>query len=351
MRRALALAVPLLLVALAGTGKAHNGVEHETGGPVQSHAPGLKLKRVAAVKGALYAVNTKRWGLLVASGNGRVYAQRDGRRSVVVDLGSDVPYSLAVKGSTLYVFSTQSFARVPSTISAVNLKSLRRRAVLSIPTPVPGERNGHFGGQVAIGPGGELFVSTGDGGNSKAPDPYGAPQDPRNPYGKLLEVDPASGAWTVWGMGLRNPFRFSIEGGSILVADVGHDRMEEMTRVDLAAKPPVNFGWSYFEGTLPFRGESPTSTVPPTFEILHSRRFCSITGGTMIRARSLPGLRGRYVFGDYCGGDIRSVRLGDERSRSTGLRLPELVALSTDRAGSVYAVSMKHGVYRLGRSR
>ena len=70
-----------------------------------------------------------------------------------------------------------------------------------------------------------------------------------------------------------------------------------------------------------------------------------------MRDRSVPGLYGRYVYGDFCDGRIRAATLRVGR-RTTGrpLSVPEVEGLSSfgeDAAGRVYAVSLSGPVYRL----
>src|SRR5436190_19249659 len=82
----------------------------------------------------------------------------------------------------------------------------------------------HYGGQLQIGPEGNLFIGTGDGGGSN--DQHHNAQDLGSLLGKILRIDPdASGLlpYTVpagnpfgneiWSYGLRNPFRFSFDRG------------------------------------------------------------------------------------------------------------------------------------------
>jgi hypothetical protein len=94
--------------------------------------------------------------------------------------------------------------------------------------------------------------------------------------------------------------------------------------------------------------------VPPVITHSHSgTNFCSITGGYVIRDRSLRGSRffGRYVYGDYCDGRLRIARLHRPRSASklTGLRVSSLASFGEDGRGRVYAVSLNGPIYRIGR--
>jgi hypothetical protein len=90
--------------------------------------------------------------------------------------------------------------------------------------------------------------------------------------------------------------------------------------------------------------------VPPVIERLHSRGYCSITGGYVVRDRALGSLFGRYVYGDLCSSRLRSARLGRPRARrdrALRLRVSELSSFGEDGRGRFYAVSLRGPVYRL----
>jgi hypothetical protein len=81
--------------------------------------------------------------------------------------------------------------------------------------------------------------------------------------------------------------------------------------------------------------------------------YCSIIGGYVIRDRSLRGSRfsGRYIYGDLCNATLRLafLRRPAAPTRSTGLRVSNLVSFGEDGRGRVYAVSLAGPVYRIGR--
>jgi glucose/arabinose dehydrogenase len=184
-------------------------------------------------------------------------------------------------------------------------------------------RPNHNGGNLVFGPDGMLWIGTGDGGGSGDPDDVA--QDPSSLLGKMLRVDPdpAGGlapapgnpAWggrpEVWGIGLRNPWRYSFdrETGRLWIADVGQSSTEEVSVVDPDAARP-DFGWDSMEGDQPFEGSADAAYVAPAVTYRHDAG-CSITGGHVYRGRAVQSLVGWYVFGDYCGGWIRAVRADD----------------------------------------
>ena len=84
----------------------------------------------------------------------------------------------------------------------------------------------------------------------------------------------------------------------------------------------------------------------------HGQGFCSITGGYVIRDRSLGrGWYGRYVYADYCDGTLRlaHLRRPNASSRRTGLSVSHPVSFGEDSRGRIYVVSLDGPVYRLAR--
>jgi glucose/arabinose dehydrogenase len=232
----------------------------------------------------------------------------------------------------------------------------------------------HNGGLLVFGPDRLMYVGFGDGGG--AYDRHGArgnAQSLGTLLGKILRIDPrrgASGAYTVprdnpfvgrpgargeiYAYGLRNPWRFSFDRatGDLEIADVGQDRVEE---VDFARKGEArgaNYGWRVFEGNRRvYPNEQAPGAVSPVLTYTHDGGGCSITGGYVVRDRTLPSLFGRYVYGDLCLGKVRAVQLGPGFARGDrSLGLPKVSLLSSfgeDARGHVYATSINGPVYRL----
>jgi glucose/arabinose dehydrogenase len=236
----------------------------------------------------------------------------------------------------------------------------------------PGEPN-HNGGQLAFGPDGLLYVGIGDGGGAEDPDD--SAQDRGSLLGKILRIDPhrdGSRRYTVpagnpfvgkpgrdeiYSLGLRNPYRFSFQRirgrARILIGDVGQSAFEEIDYESLGFASGVNFGWNDFEG---FRRTAfgdppvPRQAKPVLVYGTHSRGRCAVIGGFVVRDRRLRGLRGRYLYGDFCSGELRSFRprlKGARGDRSLGLRVPDLSSFGLGRGGRLYATSLAGRVYRL----
>jgi glucose/arabinose dehydrogenase len=231
----------------------------------------------------------------------------------------------------------------------------------------------HNGGLLLFGPDHHLYIGTGDGGGAgDQHGPRGNAQNLGSLLGKILRIDPvASGGrpYTVpsdnpfvgrsgargeiYAYGLRNPWRFSFDRrtGDLAIGDVGQDKVEEIDFVARGRGRGANFGWRVFEGRSVYSpGESAPGHRSPVITRTHAQGWCSITGGVVVRDPKLPGLRGRYVFGDYCKGRILSARLSPGRARSvrnTPLKVESLSSFGEDASGRVYATSLSGSVYRL----
>lgn len=239
---------------------------------------------------------------------------------------------------------------------------------LTIPHPM--EEN-HNGGQLQFGPDGYLYAGIGDGGGSN--DPFETGQNLEDLRGKLLRIDPGAtggaqyaippdnpfvgmpGADEVWSYGLRNPYRFSFDRytGALTIGDVGQNAWEE---VDFAVQPApgrgVDYGWDCREGRhdLELAGCIPGISTDPVLEYSHQAGGCSITGGYVVHDPGLPELEGRYVYADFCRGQIRSALLapgGATGDRAEGLPVPSPSSFGQDSCGRIYVASLSGPVFRL----
>lgn len=227
----------------------------------------------------------------------------------------------------------------------------------------------HNGGQLEFGPDGNLYISIGDGGGGG--DPFESGQSLSTLLGKILRLEPQMDAEpTIWSYGLRNPWRFSFDRatGNMVVGDVGQGAHEE---VDLAPSPApgvvggegANYGWNCREGFSPYPNPGASCTgasgfTEPVFDYPHSNpgngtaHGCSITGGYVVRDPSLGDLYGRYLYADYCVGEIRSLVLPSAAGglaggdRSEGLSVANPVSFGEDSCGRLYVVSQIGTVYR-----
>ena len=182
----------------------------------------------------------------------------------------------------------------------------------------------HNGGQISFGPDGYLYIIFGDGGS--AGDPQGNGQNLNTLLGSLIRIDidnptgnlnygiPPDNPFTIslaardeiYAYGLRNMWRFSwdFETGLLWGADVGQNAYEE---IDIIYSG-LNYGWNTMEGNhcYPIGSECSTEGLElPVWEYeLYVDGVCSITGGYVYRGSDLYGLIGKYIYGDWCTGDI-----------------------------------------------
>lgn len=210
----------------------------------------------------------------------------------------------------------------------------------------------HQGGTLQFGPEGYLYIGVGDEGadfdsfnnaqridgnffsailridvdmlsNNVPPNPHPAvnpgtyyvPSD--NPYLGLTSfrgqaVEPLQIRTEFFAIGFRNPFRFAFDPVSreLFVNDVGQNQREEINRVQAGG----NYGWHFFEGTLPspaFPPADPLEFQPPIYEYQHAGLKLAITAGLPYRGSKYPDLYGAYVFFDFGGsmGILRQDRL------------------------------------------
>ena len=247
-----------------------------------------------------------------------------------------------------------------------------RRVLLGIAQPYAN----HNGGMLAFGPDGDLYVGLGDGGS--AGDPGNRAQSVSTLLGKLLRIDvngtdgthqyriPSSNPYVgrtgrdeIWDLGLRNPWRFSFDRttGDLWIGDVGQDRYEEVdhaVRTSSGAGRGTNWGWRVLEAShcySPSTGCSASGKTYPLAEYSHvSNGRCAVTGGYVYRGTAVPALAGRYVFGDYCSGEIFSISATASRPasisvlRSTGFPIS---SFGQDKAGELYVCDLGGTVYKI----
>jgi len=258
---------------------------------------------------------------LVATKDGRVWVlEPDGevRRTPVLDITGQVTnqgeqglLSIAVFEDPPRVFIHYSGPGGDTVVSEFTEEEgllVDERILLSVDQPAAN----HNGGMLQGGPGG-LYLGLGDGGGAN--DTYGNSQNRDTLLGGLVRIDvndPGVQPQKIQ-YGLRNPWRFWIDGDLIYVADVGQRAFEEVSVASL--EPGVNYGWPITEGLHCFRppsGCDTTGLTLPVIEVEHGDAgSCSITGGIVYRGTAIPENAGRFFYSDYCGGYLRSLKFED----------------------------------------
>lgn len=148
-----------------------------------------------------------------------------------------------------------------------------------------------------------LYFATGDGGGTN--DPGNNAQNPASFLGKMIriDVDAATIEPEIWGLGLRNPFRWSFDraNGDMWIGDVGQGGVEEVNYLE-GGTQGANFGWRCFEGSQPTSGVTPAcdppGKIPPILEYDNPTEGRSVVGGYVYRG-SITELQGYYLATDF----------------------------------------------------
>lgn len=235
--------------------------------------------------------------------------------------------------------------------------------LLRIPQPF----DNHNGGQLAFGPDGYLYISSGDGGG--AGDPNGNAQNLNNLLGKILRIDvdvlengleysiPADNPFVdtqgtrgeIFAYGLRNPWRFSFDeqSGTMWAGDVGQGELEEIDVIENGG----NYGWNILEGTMCYNAVNceTEGTIAPVFEYDHDSNDKSVTGGYVYRGSKVPSLEGLYLYGDFVSGRIWALttnlgsNLNNQLLLETGLNIS---SFGTDENNELFVCSFDGNIYR-----
>ena len=227
----------------------------------------------------------------------------------------------------------------------------------------------HNGGQVRFGPDGYLYIAMGDGGS--AGDPMRNGQNLGTLLGKLLRIDvesspgqvrippdnpfvnTAGARGEIWAYGLRNPWRFSFDRATndLWIGDVGQDAYEEIDLQPAASRGGENYGWNRMEGLHCYTAGCSTDGITlPIAEYPHVEAACSITGGFRYRGSLSPGMRGTYVYGDYCNGRIWGLEWNGTAWTSRLLLASgfTITTFGEDEAGELYIANGGGGaIYRV----
>ncbi len=259
------------------------------------------------------------------------------------------------------------------------------RTVLTIPEP----QSNHNAGSIVFGPDGYLYVGVGDGGaggdqgRGHVSDwydavPGGNGQDVTdNLLGSILRIDvdgshgetgyaipednplvgtPGLDEHFAWGF--RNPWRLAFDGDDLYAGDVGQNWFEEVDVVQNGG----NYGWNVKEGTHCYGAEGCPDATPSSVRdgepllspvIEYPQQGGDVSGisvitGNVYRGHALPGLRERFVFGDY----RANGRLFVATHRSEGLWPAQVLPVVDDDAGKLAQIFafQRHGneMYVLG---
>ena len=226
----------------------------------------------------------------------------------------------------------------------------------------------HFGGNVAFGKDGFLYINFGDGGPDG--DPYGHSQDMTTFLGKILRLDVSNSTTSqpyiippsnpfynsavpglkkeIWASGLRNPYRSSFDRltGDFWLPDVGEFLIEEVNFQSANSPGGQNYGWNIMEGTNcfnPSTGCDSTGLTLPIYEYHHTYSN-AIIGGYAIRSPESKALFGTFIFTDYITQFVDGITQANGAFTGVTRLLDSIdlpnraVSFGEDRLGSIYIV-------------
>lgn len=241
----------------------------------------------------------------------------------------------------------------------------------------------HNGGHIRFGNDGYLYLSVGDGGESLDPTitgqnkddllgkilrldvngvfPYSIPED--NPFVNDPDAQPE-----IWVLGFRNPWQFSFspDNNAMFISDVGWSTYEEINYLPATSTGGENFGWKLYEAeTKVEQPEGAVITEIPQDELTFPIYYyphqtpddydfsfpvgCAVIGGFVYRGEELPKLKGKYLYSDFCHGDLWTLtQNGDvwETERLIDMDV-RVTSLGEDANGEIYMTTFLGQVMRL----
>ncbi len=362
---------PVGLAAVGGT--ASNSIANAA-----QPAPTVKLTKVATAENPVLVLAEPGTGdLYVVEQPGRLRAlMADASEVAAFDVSDSVSTgneqgllgaAFSPDGKWLYTNHTNRNGDTEITATPwANGEADQSKTVLLLKVSQP--YSNHNGGNLIVDSKGVLWIGLGDGGS--AGDPQSRAQNLKVLLGKMLRILPTPGRGKtspysipagnipksvgrpeIWGYGLRNPWRFSIDAptNTLWIGDVGQNEVEEIDAVSVKAVRP-NFGWRRREGNTTYSGKAfkAGEAVEPVWTYKHSSGGCSVTGGLVYRGTAIPALRGRYIYTDFCDSTVRV--LDDQfKSSSLGVSGEQLSSFGVDSAGEVYITSLEGDIFRLDR--
>ncbi len=249
---------------------------------------------------------------------------------------------------------------------------------------IPQATDLHWGGSLAFGPDGYLYIGAGDAGPQEDPDgngqnlevltgsllridvdhtdgkrPYAIPPD--NPFArtaknarKLKAAHLQKAREEIYAYGLRMPWRFSWDPltRDLWVGDIGQNLFENVRII----RNGENHGWNVFEGFAEFsdryrrKGEN---YVPP---VLSYRRKdgVSVTAGYVYRGKKDSSYYGAFIFADFESKRIWAMTQKDRqlvKVRQIGTCPEKPCSFGIDENGELLVIGYEGTIFRLDLSK
>jgi glucose/arabinose dehydrogenase len=198
----------------------------------------------------------------------------------------------------------------------------------------------HNGGSLAFNPLDVtpfMYVSIGNNQGNNAGDPEGV-------AGRVLRIDLGTQVFTTFAYGFRNPYRMSIDRltGDMYIADVANG-----PGGTIIFNPFGTTGVDYL-----YRNNNGQPDVNEG--VLRDSNGLAIIGGHVYRGNKIPGLCGRYFYGNHGGGVVKSVvvrngaTVGNPVTHTT-LSVPgNITSFGEDGEGELYMASLTgNAIYKI----
>jgi hypothetical protein len=159
----------------------------------------------------------------------------------------------------------------------------------------------------------------------------------------VLKIEPVSKTVSQFAYGLRNPYRMSVDRltGDMYIADVANGPGGTII-FHAAGKAITDYGYRSNNGQPDVNNG-----------VLRDNGGAAIIGGYVYRGNKIPGLCGRYFYGQYQGGTVKSFivkngqRMGDAVTHNM-LSVPgDLTSFGEDGEGELYVASMNNSIYKI----
>jgi glucose/arabinose dehydrogenase len=240
-----------------------------------------------------------------------------------------------------------------------NQEDIKGEMLLNIPNP----HHVHYGGWIGFGTDQYLYMAIGD--IASPGDPSKTAQNLQVFAGKVIRVDvsgevgytiPTSnpfvqspdGLKEIWAIGLRNPWRCSMDGNNQLwIGNVGYSYYEE---INVLSKAGENFGWPCWEAVQHVKkcDPPPGALSKPYYYYSHNSYGAAVIGGYVYTGKN-PHLQDKYIFGDFVSGNVWIINVGVNPGKAKKiLQFPSVSSFGQDINGNIFICEYINGkIYKI----